>query len=157
MILHKRYFTNGSINTQRKNWLVSKKNSLILPKLVSFLVSTAQVFMNKLRRTLSLEIKSIYESSKQIYGAPKIHHQLVQRGRTIGLKLVQKVMHEQGVKSVVNKMFKPARNKSDNIFKRESCRYQTYCNESSLVDGYYLHSYTDPRMGLSLNDYGSLF
>ncbi|WP_165814991.1 IS3 family transposase, partial [Lactococcus termiticola] len=69
----------------------------------------------KRRRNLSLEIKSIYESSKQIYGAPKIHHQLVQKGITVGLKLVQKLMHEQGIKSVVNKKFKPARNKSDNI------------------------------------------
>lgn len=49
------------------------------------------------RRDLSIQIKTIYDDSKQIYGAPKIHHQLVQKGITVGLKLVQKLMHEQGI------------------------------------------------------------
>lgn len=52
------------------------------------------------RSELSSEIKIIYNDSKQIYGAPKIHHQLNQKGIKVGLKLVQKLMNELGIKSI---------------------------------------------------------
>lgn len=58
------------------------------------------------RKELSVEIK-------QIYGAPKIHHLLFQKGITVGVKLVQKLMHEQGMKSIVNKKFRPSQSMSE--------------------------------------------
>lgn len=44
-------------------------------------------FSEQRRRTLAHEIKAIYEVSKQIYGAPKIHHLLLQKESLLGLSL----------------------------------------------------------------------
>ncbi|WP_332373605.1 IS3 family transposase [Lactococcus cremoris] len=102
------------------------------------------------RRTLTLEIKSIYEASKQIYGAPKIHHQLVQKGLTVGLKLVQKLMHEQGIKSVVNKKFKPERNKSDNLSRENLVVIEPNAmNQVWSTDITYIHTQTQGWVYLS--------
>lgn len=46
------------------------------------------------RRELTIEIKKTYEASHRIYGAPKIHQLLIRKGIHVGLKLVQKLMHE---------------------------------------------------------------
>ena len=93
------------------------------------------------RRDLSVEIKAIHEDSKQIYGAPKIHLLLVQKGITVGLKLVQKLMHEQGIKSVVNKKFKPERNKSDHLSRENLVVSEpTAMNQVWSTDITYIHT-----------------
>lgn len=102
------------------------------------------------RRDLATEIKTIYDDSKQIYGAPKIHHQLVQKGITVGLKLVQKLMQEQGIKSVVNNKFKPARNKSDNISRENLVVIEpTAMNQVWSTDITYIYTQTQGWVYLS--------
>jgi putative transposase len=93
------------------------------------------------RKDLSVEIKRIYDAYKQIYGALKIHHQLVQKGITVGVKLVQKLMREQGVKSIVNKKFRPAQGKSDLISRENLVTTQPHeINQVWSNDITYIHT-----------------
>lgn len=89
------------------------------------------------RKELSIEITTIYDDSKQIYGAPKIHHQLNHKGIKDGLKLVQKLMNELGIKSIVNKKFKPAQSKSDRVSRENLVTF-----EPKTTDITYIHTQT---------------
>ena len=102
------------------------------------------------RRELATEIKTIYEASSQIYGAPKIHHQLLQSGRTVGLKLVQKLMNELGIKSIVNKKFKPAQSKSDRVPRENLVTLEPRTiNQVWSTDITYIHTQTQGWVYLS--------
>jgi len=47
----------------------------------------------KLRRQhLALKIVQLFKANRGIYGAPKIHHLLLDQGEKVGVKLVQKIM-----------------------------------------------------------------
>ena len=67
------------------------------------------------RRYLSLKISQLFNANREIYGAPKIHHLLLKQGEKVGLKLVQKLMKQLQLKSVVIKKFKPGYSLSDYI------------------------------------------
>ena len=54
---------------------------------------------------LKQEIQTIYDESKGIYGAPKIH-KIIYKKFDISLKRVQKIMKELGLRSIVIKKFK---------------------------------------------------
>ena len=67
------------------------------------------------RQYLSLKISQLFNANREIYGAPKIHHLLLKQGEKVGLKLVQKLMKQLQLKSVVIKKFKPGYSLSDYI------------------------------------------
>lgn len=95
------------------------------------------------RKELSIEITTIYDDSKQIYGAPKIHHQLNHKGIKDGLKLVQKLMNELGIKSIVNKKFKPAQSKSDRVSRENLVTFEPKTtNQVWSTDITYIHTQT---------------
>lgn len=55
---------------------------------------------------LTKKIKNIWIESKQIYGAPKIHHKLIEAGEQVSLKRVQRLMKQADIKSIVVKKWK---------------------------------------------------
>ena len=67
------------------------------------------------RQYLSLKISQLFNANRGIYGATKIHHLLLKQGEKVGLKLVQKLMKQLQLKSVVIKKFKPGYSLSDYI------------------------------------------
>ena len=67
------------------------------------------------RQYLSLKISQLFNANRGIYGAPKIHHLLLKQGEKVGLKLVQKLMKQLQLKSVVIKKFNPGYSLSDHI------------------------------------------
>jgi transposase InsO family protein len=68
------------------------------------------------REELIKKIKKIYFSSKKIYGAPKIHKELLKSGEKCSLKLVQRIMKKEGLRSIVIKRYRPL---SKNISREE--------------------------------------
>jgi putative transposase len=64
---------------------------------------------------LSHAIQVTFEAFKGIYGAPKIHQELLDQGISVGLKTVQKLMKQLGLKSVVMKKFRPGHSVSDSV------------------------------------------
>ncbi|MDG4982529.1 IS3 family transposase, partial [Lactococcus lactis] len=67
------------------------------------------------RQHLALKIDQLFKANRGIYGAPKIHHLLLNQGEKVGIKLVQKIMQQLQLKSVVLKKFKPGHSVSDGI------------------------------------------
>ena len=64
---------------------------------------------------MALKIVQLFKANRGIYGAPKIHHLLLNQGEKVGIKLVQKIMKQLQLKSVVLKKFKPGHSVSDGI------------------------------------------
>ena len=62
-----------------------------------------------------MKISKISNANRENYGAPKIHHLLLKQGEKVALKLVQKLMKQHQLKSVVIKKFKPGYSRSDHI------------------------------------------
>jgi len=77
------------------------------------LKSRKQSVSQQRREALSEKISEIYHKTKGIYGAPKIHSDLLDSGIQVGLKTVQKLMKAQRLHSIVMKKFKPAHSPSD--------------------------------------------
>ena len=67
------------------------------------------------RQHLTLKIVQLFKVNRGIYGAPKIHHLLLNQGEKVGIKLVQKIMKQLQLKSVVVKKFKLGHSVSDGI------------------------------------------
>lgn len=67
------------------------------------------------RQHLAIKIVQLFKANRAIYGAPKIHHLLLKQGETVGVKLIQKIMKQLQLKSVVVKKFKPRYSVSDGI------------------------------------------
>ena len=55
---------------------------------------------------LDADILAIYFATKRRYGAPKIHHELLNQGWNISLKRVQRRMAELGIHSIVIKKYR---------------------------------------------------
>ena len=73
---------------------------------------------------LDADILAIYFATKRRYGAPKIHHELLNQGWNISLKRVQRRMAELGIHSIVIKKYRHySSNKrvaeKDNIFNQD--------------------------------------
>lgn len=47
--------------------------------------------------TLLLEIREIFEASKQLYGSPRVHAELIHRGRRTSRKRVARLMRQEGL------------------------------------------------------------
>lgn len=79
---------------------------------------------------LALKIKSMWEDSRKIYGAPRIHESLKKAGEKVGKNRVARVMKENGIVGVGKKKFRPCTTTSNHnlpvaerIFKTEEQLY----------------------------------
>lgn len=95
---------------------------------------------------LKLEIQSIYDESKGIYGAPKIYKVLDSRGFTLSLKRIQRLMNSMGLRSIVVKKFRPYSTKNsieerENVLNRDFSA--TNINEKWVGDITYIHTIKD--------------
>src|SRR5690625_2809235 len=68
---------------------------------------------------LTKEIVKIHKASDQRYGAPKIHYQLKKAGYVVGIKRVQRLMKESGIRSIIVKKFRPTPSK-EKVVEREN-------------------------------------
>ena len=65
------------------------------------------------------EVIKIYEENKKLYGAPKIHKMLVNKGCNISSKRIQRLMNKSGIKSIITKKFRPY-SSNDRVEEREN-------------------------------------
>jgi transposase InsO family protein len=49
---------------------------------------------------LKVEIRAVYQASRNTYGAPRVHAELLARGFSAGLNRVARLMREEGIKAV---------------------------------------------------------
>lgn len=95
---------------------------------------------------LDEDILAIYYDTKRRYGAPKIHHELLQMGWNVSLKRVQRRMVQLGIRSVVIKKYrhyssnKPVDEK-ENILKQDFTA--TGINQKWCTDITYIHTQKD--------------
>jgi len=95
---------------------------------------------------LDEDILVIYYDTKRRYGAPKIHHELLEMGRHVSLKRVQRRMVQLGICSVVIKKYrhyssnKPIDEK-ENILKQDFTA--TGINQKWCTDITYIHTQKD--------------
>ena len=94
-------------------------------------------------RELTAKIKEIHEASNKIYGAPKIHSVLVNKGYKVSIKRVQRRMREAKIRSVTVKKFKPKASKSQ-IESRKNILNQDFQaskpNQKWVSDITYIHT-----------------
>lgn len=95
--------------------------------------------------SLKQEIKAIYDESKGIYGAPKIH-KILSKEFKVSLKRVQRLMKELCIRSVILKKYRPHSTKvkvedRENILKRNFST--TGLNEKWTGDITYIHTVKD--------------
>ena len=76
-----------------------------------YIKSSGESSMHKRREHLKQKIYFIYFKSKKIYGAPKIHQELLKQKDDCSLKLVQRLMQSMDIRSIVLKKYKPISNK----------------------------------------------
>lgn len=67
----------------------------------------------KRARELTEEIRVVHEEARRIYGSPKVHQELVARGRKVNRKTVARLMKEAGIGSKVCKKFRVQTTDSD--------------------------------------------
>lgn len=88
------------------------------------MISRSSYYEKKSRKTskrekeneeLKLEIRRIWELSHKRYGSPKIKEELKKEGKIICEKRVQKLMREEGMKSIVLRKYKPLMKKSEEV------------------------------------------
>ncbi|WP_141533821.1 IS3 family transposase, partial [Bacillus sp. CX-1] len=97
-------------------------------------------------RQLTERIKEIHAESKQRYGAPKIHETLQKEGFNASIKRVQRLMKEEGIRSITTKKFRPTPSKEkvierDNILKRDF--NTTNINQKWVGDITYINTLKD--------------
>ncbi|MGL5821923.1 MAG: IS3 family transposase [Sarcina sp.] len=69
-------------------------------------------------------IVRIYNDSKCVYGAPRIHATLIKENINISLKKVQRLMKDLGIRSITIKKYRPTSSKKpkeglENVLKRD--------------------------------------
>lgn len=94
---------------------------------------------------LEQEIKAIYDESKGIYGAPKIH-KILSKKVAVSLKRVQRLMKKMNIRSIILKKYRPYSNKvkieeRTNILKRDFSTNNI--NEKWTGDITYIHTIKD--------------
>ena len=72
------------------------------------------------RKEFSFKIKAIYDESNGILGACKIHHILKTNGDIISLKMVKKLMHEMGLRSIRSATAKERKKEKQTQVKKEN-------------------------------------
>lgn len=97
-------------------------------------------------RELKHAIKDIWIESKSRYGAPKIHKVLLQQGKHISLKRVQRYMSAMNIRSIVVKKFryhseKVTLDEKENLMNRDFST--TSINQKWCTDITYIHTLKD--------------
>jgi putative transposase len=97
-------------------------------------------------KQLTKKIRQIHLDSKERYGAPKIHHVLMQNGFELSLKRVQRLMKQANIRSITKKKYRPYPSKQkvvqlDNLLKRDFST--TTINEKWVADITYIHTLRD--------------
>lgn len=92
------------------------------------------------------EILTIYEDSRRRYGAPKIHKVLENKGFTLSLKRVQRLMRKIGIRSIVSKKFRPYSSESE-VYQRKNILNRNFStqtiNQKWVGDITYIHTLKD--------------
>ena len=90
-----------------------KYNVSLMCKVLAIARSTYYYFKTKKpskrsyeNTSITQEIKDIYDESKGIYGAPKIH-KIISKKFSVSLKKVQRFMKNLGIRSVILKKYRP--------------------------------------------------
>ena len=95
---------------------------------------------------LTKEIVEIHKESKQRYGAPKIHQQLIKKGYKASLNRVQRLMKKADIRSIVVKKFRPTPSK-ETIVERENILERDFStetiNQKWVGDITYIHTLRD--------------
>lgn len=97
-------------------------------------------------KELTEKITEIHTESKQRYGAPKIHKNLLKEGYLASLKRVQRLMKKAGIQSIVTKKYRPYASKQK-IEERENLLEQDFStssiNEKWVADITYINTLKD--------------
>lgn len=92
-------------------------------------------------------ILETHKDSKERYGAPKIHYLLCKEGFKVSIKRVQRLMKIHGIRSIINKKFRPAAVNKDMVVERENLIKQDFqtstINEKWVADITYIHTQKD--------------
>jgi transposase InsO family protein len=59
------------------------------------------------RETLAVEIRRAHLESRELYGSPRIHQELLAHGHSACLNTVARIMHQQGIRSKIHRRFNP--------------------------------------------------
>lgn len=91
-------------------------------------------------------IVRIYNDSKCVYGAPRIHAALIKENINISLKKVQRLMKDLRIRSITIKKYRPTSSKKpkeglENVLKRDFST--TTINEKWVGDITYIHTLAD--------------
>ena len=87
-------------------------------------------FRSKRQRYLIVKIRQIHIENRQIYGSPRIHGELADRGETVGKNTVARLMRKNNIQSKVHKRFvattnsRNTREPAENILKQEFTVHQ---------------------------------
>jgi len=68
------------------------------------------------RAELVKEIRAVHESSRRVYGSPKVHRALLAKGVKRNRKTVARIMREEGIRSKVKRKFKVRTTDSNHPF-----------------------------------------
>lgn len=97
-------------------------------------------------KRISEKILTIYENSKNYYGAPRINKKLKEDNIHISLKRTQRLMKKLDIKSIICKKFKPMPSKNkveskENLINRDFST--TNINQKWVTDFTYIHTIKD--------------
>ncbi|HSH25554.1 MAG TPA: IS3 family transposase [Massilibacterium sp.] len=97
-------------------------------------------------KELTERIIQIHNGSNKRYGAPKIHHLLVEEGYHVSIKRVQRLMKKANIRSITVKKFRPTQSK-EKIIERENILDRDFStetiNEKWVGDITYIHTLRD--------------
>jgi len=97
-------------------------------------------------KELTERIIQIHNDSNKRYGAPKIHHLLVEEGYHVSIKRVQRLMKKANIRSITVKKFRPTQSK-EKIIERENILDRDFStetiNEKWVGDITYIHTLRD--------------
>jgi len=87
-------------------------------------------------RALTEKIKRLHQASREIYGSPKIHTDLVAQGETCSVKRVARLMKKEGIKSKIARKFvitTDSKNTMQPAPDLIQCKFQVDSNDKAWV------------------------
>ena len=92
--------------------------------------------------SLTIEIEDIHVKRKQVYGSPRVHQELLDRGHSCCVNTVAKLMRLAGVRARTKRKFKATTNSNHhfpvaaNVLNRQ---FNSPSKPGSLVDRHYVY------------------
>ena len=136
------------IHNEKDNHPIQKMCKILDVPRSTYYQSLNKTISNRERENNKLiqRIITIHQDSKQRYGAPKIHHLLVEEGYDVSIKRVQRLMKKAKIRSITVKKFRPNQSKAtvverENILERNFST--TTINEKWVGDITYIHTLRD--------------